>query len=139
MIHDCVMIRDELDMFQLRLEEMAGYDVRHVVVESRVTHQGVPKPLHFTENQGRFKPWADRIVHIVAEDLPDAEDPWVREHAQRDRALAALADADPRDLVLISDVDEIPSAKPWKPSPAPPSPCSRTCARSPWTGSGSGN
>ena len=97
MIHDCVMLRDELDMFQLRLEEMAGYDVRHYVVEARVTHQGVPKPLHFTENQGRFKPWADRIVHIVAEDLPDAEDPWVREHAQRDRALAALADADPRD------------------------------------------
>ncbi len=119
MIHDCIMVRDELDMLQMRLEELAGYDARHVIVESPVTHQGVPKPLHFAGNRERFAPWADRIVHIVAEDLPDDPDPWVREHAQRDRALPALADAAPDDLVLIADVDEIPSRAALEAKPRP--------------------
>lgn len=119
MIWDCCMIRDELPMLQMRCEEMADYDVRHVVVEAPVTHQGKSKPLHFAENQGRFRPWADRIVHIVAENLPDDPNPWVREHAQRDHALAALVDAAPTDLVLIADVDEIPSRAALKAKPRP--------------------
>lgn len=119
MIFDCVMFRDELDMLQMRLEELADYDARHVVVESPVTHQGHPKPLHFAENKERFAPWAGRIIHIVADDLPDDPDPWVREHAQRDHALAALVDAAPDDLVLIADVDEIPSAAALASKPRP--------------------
>jgi beta-1,4-mannosyl-glycoprotein beta-1,4-N-acetylglucosaminyltransferase len=113
------MIRDELGMFQLRCEEMAGYDVTHVVVEARADHQGHPKPLHFAENRERFAPWAGRIIHIAVDDLPDDPNPWVREHAQRDRALAALADAAPGDRVLIADVDEIPSREALEARPRP--------------------
>jgi len=114
------MIRDELDMLQMRLEEMAPYDCQHVIVEAAVDHQGHPKPLHFWDNLEAFEPWSDRIIHIVADDLPDDPNPWVREHAQRNHALAALVDAAPDDLVLISDVDEIPSrvALEAKPRPA---------------------
>jgi len=131
LIFDCCMLRDELDMLQMRLEEMADYDVRHVAVEATRDHQGHPKPLHFAENKDRFAPWADRIIHVVASDLPapgpadqDEESlrrqAWAREHAQRDHALAALVDAAPDDLVLIADVDEIPSpaALASKPRPA---------------------
>lgn len=120
MIWDCVMLRDELPMLQMRLEELADYDCRHVIVEARCDHRGHPKPLHFADNQERFAPWADRIVHVVAEDLPDDPNPWVREHAQRDYALTALTQAAPTDLVLIADVDEIPSraALDAKPRPA---------------------
>ena len=119
MIYDCVMIRDELDMLQMRLEEMAAHDVRHVIVEATQDHQGHPKPLYYTDNRERFAPWADRIIHIVADDLPETPDPWVREHAQRDRALPVLEDADPRDRVLISDVDEIPSREALEAKPRP--------------------
>ena len=119
MIYDCVMLRDELDMLQMRLEEMAGYDVRHVIVEAAVDHQGHPKPLHYAGNRERFAPWAGRITHIVADGLPDDPNPWVREHAQRDRAMAALADAAPGDVVLIADVDEIPSQAALEAKPRP--------------------
>lgn len=119
MIYDCVMIRDELDMLQMRCEELADYDVRHVIVEARCDHQGHPKPLHFAENEERFAPWADRIVHIVADHLPDDPNPWVREHAQRDHALTALADAAPDDVILISDIDEIPSRSALEATPRP--------------------
>lgn len=113
------MLRDELDMLQMRLEELANHDAVTVVVESRVTHQGTPKPLYFAENQERFAQWADRIMHIVADDLPDDPNPWVREHAQRDHALAALTYAAPDDLVLIADVDEIPSKTALEAKPRP--------------------
>jgi hypothetical protein len=107
-IFDCFMLRDELDMLQMRLEELADLDVTHLLVEATQDHQGHPKPLHFAENQERFARWADRIRHVVVTDLPDHPNPWVREHAQRDAALTALAAAHWDDLVLIADIDEIP-------------------------------
>lgn len=119
MIFDCVMLRDELPMLQMRLEELEPYDAVTVLVEATQDHQGHPKPLHFAENQERFAPWADRIIHIVAGDLPDDPNPWVCEHAQRDHALAALVNAAPDDLVLISDVDEIPSRAALEAKPRP--------------------
>ena len=108
-VWDCIMLRDELEMLECRLRELDGKVHKTVLVESRTTHRGDPKPLHYMDNRERFAPWADRIIHITA-DLPMHPDPWVREHSQRDAALRGLADADPGDMVLIADVDEIPSA-----------------------------
>jgi hypothetical protein len=101
------MFRDELDMLQMRLEETAGW-ARTVVVEAPVTHRGIPKPLHYAENEDRYSRWAGRIDHVVA-DLPDDPDPWVREHAQRNAAWAVIdAGAGDYDWVIIGDCDEIP-------------------------------
>jgi Glycosyltransferase family 17 len=118
MIIDTFMFRDELDMLECRLRELDGLVDRHVLVESPVTHRGDPKPLYYSENRDRFAAWAHRIVHVVAADLPDNPDPWLREHRQRDAAMSVLdglAAAD--DVVLIADVDEFP---PWPlPDPEP--------------------
>lgn len=102
------MLNDELDMLKVRLAEYEDLDVRHVIVEAPVTHRGDPKPLHYADNASRFARWADRITHVIADDLPSGNiSPWAREHAQRDSALGTLAAADPDDRVLIADVDEI--------------------------------
>ena len=113
------MFRDELDMLQCRLEELADSVHRFILVEATQNHQGQQKPLHFAENRDRFAPWADRIIHVVVNDLPDNPNPWVREHAQRDAALATLEDADGCDLVLIGDLDEIPSRAALEAKPRP--------------------
>ena len=78
---DCIMVRDELDMLAMRLEETTW--ARTVLVESTVTHRGIPKPLHYLENEARFASYA--VDHVVAP-LPDDLNPWVREHAQRNAA-----------------------------------------------------
>jgi beta-1,4-mannosyl-glycoprotein beta-1,4-N-acetylglucosaminyltransferase len=107
------MYRDEADMLECRLTEMQDYDVTHVLVESHVTHLGIPKPLYYaSESGGRFRKWQDRIrsVAVGKSAYRLAAVPWEREHVQRDMARLALAPrTEPDDLVLIADVDEIPS------------------------------
>jgi hypothetical protein len=128
-IWDTIMLRDELDMLQLRLEEMSGLDCRHVVVEAPSDHQGHPKPLHYLERRDEFARhpgngdplgrWYGKTDHVVIRNLPDDPNPWVREHAQRDAALAVLQDAAAGDLLLISDIDEIPAPSVFAARPEP--------------------
>ena len=104
------MLRDELDMLECRLTEMQDYDVTHVIVESLITHRGETKPLHYAENQERFRSWKGRIRNVTVPRSvfrPDAGF-WEREHVQRNMAWLAM-EPEPDDLVLVSDVDEIPS------------------------------
>lgn len=116
-IWDTFLLRDELDMLECRLIQFQDFPVwRHVLVEAPVDHQGHPKPLYYAENQERFAPWADQIVHIVAEELagmgppsPLAEHAWAREAAQRNAIGRGLADAADDDWLILADVDEIPN------------------------------
>lgn len=106
------MLNDELDILEMRLTELQEVDgLCHVLIEATVDHQGHPKPLHYDDNRSRFAAWNHRIVHVVAGDLPTADqypDPWVREHGQRERAWLGLVDADRDDVILHGDLDEIP-------------------------------
>jgi hypothetical protein len=109
---DTFLFGDELDMLECRLRELDGKVYRHVLVEASLDHQGNSKPLYYAENKERFSAWADQIVHVVA-DVPTREEtasPWDREFAQRAGVWRALIGASaPEDLVLVCDVDEIPS------------------------------
>ena len=112
-IFDTFMFNDELDMLECRLYELEDVsNLIHVAVEADVDHQDHRKPYHLTENLGRFDQWKDRLVIVRASGLPthaEDPDPWAREHAQREHAAAALRDADPDDVVLHGDLDEIPT------------------------------
>lgn len=108
MIWDAFLYGGEADMLECRLTEMDSLDCKFIIAESDITFQGKPKPLGFLENQDRFVPWLDRITYAVTA-LPDTDDPWVREYAQRDQLLdVAVHCAEPDDLIIFGDVDEIP-------------------------------
>jgi hypothetical protein len=112
-IIDCFPFHDELDLLECRLTELHDTVDAFVLVEADVTHQDAPKPYHFSDNAERFAPWADKITVVRATGLPTktaAPDPWAREHAQRDWIAEGLAQLDltGSDIVLQSDVDEIP-------------------------------
>lgn len=113
MIWDAFMFNGEIDMLECRLEELDGLVDRHVLVESRVTHLGYPKPLYFPGIMAetcRHHP----VSYVEAKELPvggpAGVSPWQREHGQRDAAWTVLRDAYDEDWVLICDADEIPSA-----------------------------
>lgn len=112
MLVDVVLFDDELDLLELRLRSLDRIVSHWVLVESTQTPAGRPKPLTFLREcrAERFRPFLERIVHVVVDDLP-GEDPENRESYLRDQALHGLAllpqlAAD--DLVILSDVDELP-------------------------------
>jgi len=105
---DCFPFNAELDLLELRLHELDSVVDRFVLVEADRTFTGVAKPLHFAANAGRFAAFRDRIVHIVVTDMPCGPDPWVRESFQRNAIVRGLDGLGDGDIVLISDVDEIP-------------------------------
>jgi hypothetical protein len=108
-IWDCFIIDDELDLLDLRLGALAGVVDRFVIVEGTTTFQGDPKPLYFRDSAERFSSFLNRIVHVIVTDYPQTYNPWIREYHQRDAIRRGLGQCDPTDIVLLSDVDEIPS------------------------------
>ncbi len=107
-IFDCFMFFNELDILELRLQELSDVVDRFVIVESNKTHVGALKPLYFAENAQRFAPYMDKIVYVPVTDMPDNPDPWVLENHQRNSIVRGLYGLGDNDIVMISDVDEIP-------------------------------
>lgn len=109
MVYDCFTFFNEFDLLEIRLNELAPYVDRFVLVEATLTHQGKPKPLHFAENKHRYAEFLDKITHVVVESYPDnGGDTWSYENHQRNMILSGLSECRPDDVILISDLDEIP-------------------------------
>ena len=104
----------EVNILECRLRELENVpDLHHVIVEAEITHRGDPKPWWYEEHHKRFEPWGDRITYIrvAADQLPSVEENpshWSREKAQREFCRMGLDEADPNDIVLHGDCDEIP-------------------------------
>jgi beta-1,4-mannosyl-glycoprotein beta-1,4-N-acetylglucosaminyltransferase len=106
---DAILLNDELDILELRLQTLDSVMDRFVVVESTVEFSGRPKPLYYEENKSKFAAWKDKICHIKVTDTPDSGDNrWAREHFQRNAILRGLEQFKNHDAVFMSDVDEIP-------------------------------
>lgn len=103
----------ELLLLECRLTELYDSVDNFIIVEATVDHMANPKPLGYLENECQFKAWADKIIYIVADRLPTLEENdwfWAREHAQREYIAKGLelVEAKPNDILLQSDLDEIP-------------------------------
>lgn len=103
----------ELDVLEIRLATLDPVVDKHVICESTRTHTGRRKPLYFQENADRYAQWADKIVHVVVDNMPPAlsradEYVWPREKHQRRCLLKGITELSRDDTFLLSDCDEIP-------------------------------
>ena len=112
------IICNELDLLTIRLEELWNHVDRFVVVEADETFSGRPKPLFFLEHRARFKPYEDKLSYRAIMQLPSnpnqsEEGRFLREAAQRNAITGVVSDLNlsPTDIVIVSDVDEIPRAE----------------------------
>ncbi len=111
MVCDCITFFNELDLLELRLNELDPVVDRFVIVEANRTHVGTLKPLYYAENAARFAAFHDKIVHIVcplADDGAGLSAIRRREMTQRNAILQGIRDCADDDIVMISDCDEIP-------------------------------
>ena len=125
-IYDCFMFFDEEMLLDLRLNIMDKYVDKFVITESTYMHSGKPKKLIFDIN--KYKKFKDKIIYKVVDTNPpnieeikdedkDSKDTRgqklvnnssKREHYQREMAAIDLKEAEPNDVILINDIDEIP-------------------------------
>ena len=114
---DACIFYNEIDLLTVRLEELWDCVDYFVVVEADETHSGQPKPLFFLEYQAQFKPYSDKLIYRSVTDLPpilrqSEEARFLREHTQRNAITGVVSKLNlpPNDIVILSDVDEIPRA-----------------------------
>lgn len=111
-IFDCFTLFNEFDLLRLRIRLLADHVDHFVVVEATQTHSGQPKDLLLSQPECATLLKHPR-VHRVVVDFPGELDNWGREQFQREaigRGLQEL-EAHPEDLVLVSDIDEIPQPR----------------------------
>jgi beta-1,4-mannosyl-glycoprotein beta-1,4-N-acetylglucosaminyltransferase len=107
-IWDCFIFFDELELLELRLLELDRTVDHFVLVEATKDFQDKPKDLIYEQNKGMLDRWTDRITHVVVENLPPYRDRFNMEIAQRRAIMRGLSRAANSDLIIMSDVDEIP-------------------------------
>ena len=105
-VYDCFSYLDEDLLLELRLNIMDKFVDYFVIVESNKTWQNNYKEPKF--NISKFKKFKDKIIYIKVTDMPDGDNPYIRENYQRNCISKGIADADKEDLIIISDLDEIP-------------------------------
>ena len=124
-IFDCFMYFDEEVVLDVRLNTLDKYVDYFVIVESSFTHKGDNRNLMFNHN--KFEKFKNKIIYLVYDKQPkgievvnenDSEDEKsrkyilnaaLRENGQRNFIQNGLNKAENNDIILISDVDEIPN------------------------------
>jgi hypothetical protein len=107
-IYDCFPFFNELDILDIRLHELNDVVDHFVICESAYTFTGAPKPKIFSQNRDRYSKFLDKIIYISVEEFPDGLNQWDRDIFQREKLKEGVAAAQDEDLIIVSDVDEIP-------------------------------
>ena len=111
-IYDCFQFFNEENILDLRLNILDEFVNFFVIVESTTDHQGNTKKLNFDIN--KFEKFQKKIIYVVVEDTIETikkphigQNSLVEQH-QRNSITKGLKNCDDNDLVVISDIDEIP-------------------------------
>lgn len=108
MLYDCFLFYNELELLEIRLNELENIVDKHILVESTITFQHKPKPLFFAENKHLFEKFHHKIIHVIVDDSPTTST-WETEFFQRNAIKRGLAECKDDDIVMLCDSDEIPS------------------------------
>ena len=124
-IYDCFMFYDEDVILDLRLNILNEYIDYFVIVESKFFHNGKDRKLRFDIK--KYTKFRDKIIYIIQDNQPsgiqeilkddshgaisakEINNALLRENSQRNLISQGLKIAAENDLILISDVDEIPN------------------------------
>ena len=117
-IYDCFQYFNEEHIAELRFNILNKYVDYFVIVESTVNHQGQPKKLQFNIN--KYSNFKDKIKYIIVDDTPEnikkpheGGESLVEQH-QRNSLMKVLNNAHDDDIIILSDVDEIPDLEKLK-------------------------
>lgn len=111
MVYDCIPFFNELDILKLRLNILNPLVDKFIIEEATVTFSGEPKELCFQKNKEMFREFLPKIEYIVVDDSPADVTTHVRDNFQKNALEKGLKDASDKDVIILSDVDEIPNPR----------------------------
>ena len=124
-IFDCFMYFDEEMILDVRLNTLNKFVDYFVIAESKFTHSGKKRNLNFNIN--KFEKFKDKIIYLIYDKEPQGIEiinendhkndkarktimnAVKRENGQRNYLQKGLDVAENEDIILVSDVDEIPN------------------------------
>lgn len=133
-IYDCFTFFNELELLELRLDILNKYVDYFVIVEMDKTHSGISKDFIFEKNKESFNKYMKKIIYIKAKS-PKLNKfyqsdffgrinkikifsvlinrfnlgRWKLENFQRNQIKQGLHNLEKNDIVVVSDLDEIPN------------------------------
>jgi beta-1,4-mannosyl-glycoprotein beta-1,4-N-acetylglucosaminyltransferase len=108
-ILDCFIFNDENEILKIRLNTLSPYVDKFIIVESLINHKGKRKKKNFNINL--FKKFKKKICYLLIKNIPKNYSSWQIENFQRNYISNGLKKFSKEDIVIISDVDEIPNLK----------------------------
>ncbi len=108
-VFDCFLYNGELELLKIRLAYLSDVVDFFVICEQAYTFQNNSRQFDLKAREVIQKVYGERVRwHLDSVNLPDATT-WEREIRARNLLALGLFDCTTQDVVLISDVDEIPS------------------------------
>jgi beta-1,4-mannosyl-glycoprotein beta-1,4-N-acetylglucosaminyltransferase len=126
-IYDCFTYFDEDLLLEFRLNCLSSYVDKFIIVECGYSHRGIKKKFNFKID--KFKSFKDKIIYIKIKDKPSnlniignsdnnniinkkhILNGYIWDHFQRNKIMDGLINCRDNDIVMISDLDEIPNLK----------------------------
>ena len=114
---DCFMYFDEDLILDIRLNVLYDSVDKFIIAEATRDHAGKEKKLNFDLNN--FSKFKKKIEYLIFDDLPikvtskknDWHENHLRDQFQRNSLSKGYKNYDDNDLIMISDIDEIPDPK----------------------------
>ncbi|KIY62315.1 glycosyltransferase family 17 protein [Cylindrobasidium torrendii FP15055 ss-10] len=114
---DAVLMSSELDLLEIRLNELNPLVDRFFILESNATFTGLPKETYFANNRDRFSQFEKKISYrfVPGYALTDEQTAWKVEANTRTamtqflRSYMTEFPPHTQSIVIMSDIDEIPS------------------------------
>ncbi len=111
-IYDCFTFFNEIDLLKIRLSLLNEYIDYFVIVEMNKTQRGIEKDFNFEKHINEFEKYRKKIIYIKVDDSPHYSGiygDWKLENFQRNCIMRGLNECEPEDIIIISDLDEIPN------------------------------
>ncbi len=131
-IVDCFFFYDEIEMLKLRVKELSPYVDYFVIIEGKIDFRNNPKNINFNPKDDFFNDYREKIIHLVYDEFDKNSLKEVYKNLDYERKLFSFnesiidkfdiidfslnslrekiltLDLQFDDLILVSDVDEIP-------------------------------
>ena len=107
-VYDCFTFFNELDLLEIRLNELNDVVDYFVLVESKRSFQNKQKSCYYLDNLDRFSKFNHKIIRLEIPEDKFNNNSWDNEKLSWNYIITALDNAKSEDIIMISALDEIP-------------------------------